>query len=654
MRLAELYARTEGDVFQIIEAPLDLSLKEVEIECPDPSMQSELEEIYDADEGIDIEEHLYQIWLASAVYGQSFPLEAYDSDGVLQWVVHLNPKYMNVGIGPSGYSLGLTNSERRWTQKAIESQIPPMAYSSFGTGWNELAIRGDDIPIRHEFCRPVRDKVHAWERYAMPSMSRAFRAINTRRIMEEMLRATMEGYRNQLWVFRVGSPERPPSVNHIQALRGQLTTMSGERTGTLVWWNAPLEVDVYAPATFDEMSGIEAWSGLTQEIFRRMGVHLRVVSGEGSTGQMGGGDAELDIRILMERNKFRRRQVMKWEYHLRMNIGRNQFKGEASAMKALRETNVRIARSTLEIEREVKEVLMPVYQAGLLSSSTMLSASGVSSYEVELQKKKEEEKDVELFGPKPTYAQETVNPDSPEKKSAVGQDGRTPDAQNPKKQVSMESSLAAQPLFDQMVSEVLSQFNAMLDGDMNAEGFVTILQGKMSVYAPQFAELGYKDAGGAGGVDEGWAAGAANFVNSFASGLQNALEGATNPEGLYWRVYLYPQELRNLAWMYGVQQAMRERGAQGWRRVLHPELSESGPCLDCIRDSAVVHPITEPFFEFHPNGVCSAQGVTFYTDFASPGIEIPVPGKVTVPERIKEIIQKIGKIGKAIIRRIRS
>lgn len=651
MKLSELYSRSEGDVFQIIEAPMDLSLKEVEIECPDTTMQSELEAIYDADEGIDIDYHLYQVWFAMSIYGQAFPLEAYDESGDLAWIIHLNPKYMNVGIGPGGFTLGLSNSEREWSQKAIQSQLPPLSYQSFAPGWNETALAGNDIPISKEFCIPVRDKAHAWERYAMPGMSRAFRAINTRRVMEEMLRATMEGYRNQLWVFKIGSPERAPSVQHLTALKGALSTMAGERTGTLVWWDAPLSVDVYAPETFDEMSGVEAWRGLTQEIFRRLGVHLRVVSGEGSTGAMGGGDPELDIRILMERTKFRRRQVMKWEYHLRMNIGRKMLGGSKSAMDTLKKTIVRVARSPLEIEREVKEVLMPVYQAGLLSSSTMLSLSGVSTYEVELQKKKDEEKDAELFGPKATYAQETVNPGAEEKKSEIGQDGRTPDAQNKKKQ--LEASFEGEPAFDELVTSVYENFEMALDGDLGISEFVATMRHQMSKYTLIFARHGYEMSGGAGVIDNEWAMGASRFINSFIGGLESDMIGSDNLESFWWRVYLYPQELRNLAHMRGVQQAMKERGARGWRRVLHPEASVDGPCMDCIRDSSIVHSITEPFFEFHPNGVCSAQGVMFYTSAIQPIMEVPVPGKITLPERIREIIEKIGEIGKVIIRRIR-
>lgn len=651
MQLCDLYARTEGDVFQLIEAPMDLCLRPVDIDCPDKGFEKALAEVYNATIGVDIDEQIYQIWLASSIYGQAFPLEIWDDNKELQWIVHLNPMSVKVGIGTGGFSYGLTNNGGRWTEEAIESQIPPMAYKSFLRDPNDAVLAGDDIKIKREYCFSVREKSLKFHRYAIPPMARAFRAISTRRIMEEMLRATMEGYRNQLWLFLVGDQDHVPSVAHINALKSAVDGMAGERTGALVWYNAPLEVKTIAPATFDQMSGTDTWMVLTQHIYRQLGVHLRVVSGESSAAGMGGGDGELDVRILLERTKFKRNQVIKWEQHLRYNIAKYMLGGSKAAMKAAGETTVSFSRSPLEIESEVKEVLMPVYSAGALSTTTLLRRIG-ENYQAELARKQDEEPNAELFGPKPTYAQQTVNPDTEETQTDNAPKGRTPDAQN-KKQM-LKARFDDDPKFAELLNTVYNSFDELVAGNVTSDDFIKALTDTIETYAKEFALDGYHDAGGAGyGPPDTWVRGSHVFVNSFVSGLKDALDSTDNPESLRWRVYLYPQEIRNLAYMYGVQWAMRERGARGWRRVLHPELSEDGPCMDCIRDSSIIHSIDEPFFEFHPNGVCSEQGVAYYTDYAEPFTEIPVPSKVTLPERIKEIIERLGKIGQAFIRRIR-
>lgn len=90
-----------------------------------------------------------------------------------------------------------------------------------------------------------------------------------------------------------------------------------------------------------------------------------------------------------------------------------------------------------------------------------------------------------------------------------------------------------------------------------------------------------------------------------------------------WRVAMYAREAHHLGMVIGQQQYFKEHGAKLWRRVLHPELSLTGPCPFCVADAELVHPIDMPFFD-HPNGVCTTQGIAFESD--SGEIEIPVPG----------------------------
>ena len=73
--------------------------------------------------------------------------------------------------------------------------------------------------------------------------------------------------------------------------------------------------------------------------------------------------------------------------------------------------------------------------------------------------------------------------------------------------------------------------------------------------------------------------------------------------------------------MLGIFQGMIERGATGWRRVLHPELSATGPCDICIADSKLIHPITVEFWD-HVWGCCSAQAAYFYKEYGV--VEIPI------------------------------
>jgi len=74
MNLAEYYCNTEGDVFQHIEAPIDITFSELEISVPDDKgLERELQDYY-GPLRLNMREVLYQIWLTTAIYGSAYPL----------------------------------------------------------------------------------------------------------------------------------------------------------------------------------------------------------------------------------------------------------------------------------------------------------------------------------------------------------------------------------------------------------------------------------------------------------------------------------------------------------------------------------------------------------------------------------------------------
>jgi len=155
---------------------------------------------------------------------------------------------------------------------------------------------------------------------------------------------------------------------------------------------------------------------------------------------------------------------------------------------------------------------------------------------------------------------------------------------------------------------------------------------------------GYQLGGGFGEPERGRIDSAIQWNNDY---LDNFVEDLlTNSEderiisGWKNRARLYAREGHKKGFMVGIFQAMEEHGARGWRRVLHPELSEAGPCDDCIADSRLTHPITTPFFD-HVWGVCSSQSVYFYRGVGP--MEIPlgfpvpyVPGEKHIVRRVRE------------------
>jgi hypothetical protein len=656
MRLAEFYIETEGDVFQTIEVPLDIALKPLEIQSPDTGFQSDLEELYN-EQNLDMLQQMYYIWLCSGIYGQAFPLLIVEKDVQDSRVVLIPPK--NVDVGRS-FSLGgglaiAAPGQEGWTKQLLEAAFPPMVYNRYRADWNEQVANGQDIVIPQSDCFPVREKSLPFQRYAVPPVYRASRALSTRRIFEEMRRATVEGYKNQLWYFRYGDPsgENMPLPEEIQFLADQVEGLYGERTGVFVW-EGRLDIQVIAPQAMDSMMANETFVGLTMEVFRKLGISLKVVSGE--RGPLGGsqarvGDMELDVSILLERVKFKISQMLRWE---RLTRARLAERMGPAAVKANAKTTVETGRISMEVERQIRERLLPAYQAGPLSIQTFLQQGGWD-WAVELQRKTEEQRYRQLFSPPASFSQMVVGPKGQSEKTVeqTPSPGRPRDQQNPE----VQGQLIFGALFDVYVGEVYGEFDRMVSGGQ-VDDFIAALKEINRQYMYDFAREGYRSVGGAFDINEKWIDGAIQFVNSYADKFGQRLEAAENLEDLRWNAYLYPQEGRHLAFMYGVQQAMRERGAKAWQRILHPELSETGPCELCIADSLVVHPIEEPFFEPHPGGVCSAQGVAFYTAQEEPLIEVPIPEKIFDAMHILSILRDLGRaMGQRIqqiVRRVRS
>ena len=658
MRLAEFYCRTEGDVFQIIELPLDIALKPLEIQSADPGFQRELEELY-SELHIDMYQQLYYIWLCSSIYGQAFPYEVWGSRPEDTKVLLLPPKNVEVGRSFSiGGSLGIRppGAKRRWTEELMMTAFPAIVYNKNVTDWNEAVANGRNLPIKPGECVPVREKSLPFQRYAIPPLSRASRALSTRRIFEEMRRATVEGHKNQLWFFKYGDAENIPLPEEIAFLADEVEGLYGERTGVLIW-DGRLEVQVIAPQAPDALMANETYMGLTLDIYGKLGVNPRIARGASVRGESTSG-IEWDIGILIERLKFKMNQMMRWERQFRNKLASRMG---PKAVEANKNTTVKFGKIDLEVQREIRERLLPAYQAGPLSVRTFLEEGGWD-YMVEVERKKEESESKELFMPPASFSQVVARPDGTVEKEVqqTAQPGRPKyDPTNDHGPVEQDIKASIQDdMFDQYVSEVYDAFDSMTDVD----DFIATLRSLNARWMVEFAQRGYKDAGGAFEIDKEWVDGAVSFVNSFTDGFAERLRPVIDdPERLAdyrWNAYLYPQEGRHVAYMYGVQWAMKEKGAKAWQRVLHPELSKTGPCELCIADSQIIHDIDEPFFEPHPNGVCGIQGIAYYMDKSELPIEVPIPGKVFDPTSILAYLRSIGK-GLAtrvqqIVRRVRS
>lgn len=400
-RLANFYYESEGDIQSALETPIQISMRDLDIRCPDPGVKRDLEEMYDVD-GLDMEEKLQAAWLSVAVFGRASPFEAYEGDE-LRGVVLLPPMYTWLGSAANQYSLMPTNGAAEWTEEALRSQLPRVLYDAVRVPEENKPL-GFRVDIPEDTVHPIRALDQIWKLYPKPPMQGAFRAIATRIIYEEMRRAVYEGFRNQLWLFLLGDAEHRPSPEMMGKLISDVDGMAGERTGSLAWWGA-LKVDVVTPKTDVIMSGGE-WALLSRDIFRRIGINERVSTGNVmGTGDGRTSDFEIDVDIMLEKYEFMRRQLLRWERGFRLRYAKRMG---ATFLKACRETEVVFSANVMELRQAIKDRLIPLFTTGALDVESLLTQAG-QNYESVRRRKEKQVGESELWSPPMTYQQGVVN-----------------------------------------------------------------------------------------------------------------------------------------------------------------------------------------------------------------------------------------------------
>ncbi len=457
MALAEYYTSTVGDVYQHIEAPIDVGMTDLIIDCPDKGVAKELEDFY-SPEMYDMWDTLSQAWMCTAIYGSAYPLEVPEANKIIL----LPPRYVWVGYyvnygtaptlspaNPSPYGLNPPDGHSEWTRELVETTVMPMSYNTFGAYVNEQILKTWGLPLDPELLHPIRAKAMSWQRYPLPPLARAFNSISSRIVLQEAIRATIEGIKNQLWVFHLGDKDYRPTPKEVAKFTSLVMGSSGDRTGSLVWTD-PFKVEQHTPQNIDAIMANETMQIFTLNVFRDMGSNLRLSTGNGlMVGRTDGASMQVDLSLWLKRLEWPRLSVLRWEHEFRKRLAQRQ--NSPAWIKANDKTTVRFSKSLLEVGELIKMELLPLYSIGSMSTQTLLKRSGYN-YSAELANKKAEAANDQLFQPRSTFAQTTVNPDTPETKTESTSTGRPTDTgEKPKPDVE-----AAVPTWDETKKQLIT------------------------------------------------------------------------------------------------------------------------------------------------------------------------------------------------------
>ena len=222
-----------------------------------------------------------------------------------------------------------------------------------------------------------------YEKRPTPFISGAFRPLLLKRRLREMDLAAAEGTINSLMVVKVGNDLYPATRKQLEAVASLFAT--GAKSYQL-FWNHTIDIDVIT-ADLSALSD-EKYRQVNKDILSSLGMPSVLING----GEEGGrfANAWASIVALMERLENGRRQVKRWM--------------ESEYLRIAEENNIRevptveFERMNLREEKVYKNILMALYDRGLLDAESLLEDSGYE-YDQIKSRKKEQSKDKKIFAP---------------------------------------------------------------------------------------------------------------------------------------------------------------------------------------------------------------------------------------------------------------
>lgn len=441
-RLCEYYWTVEGDVRQTIETPMDLAVRPLTFAHKDKGVVRTFTELYGPNY-LDMDTVIPDMWLSLELYGSAYPMEIWSlrvpdrlrlnamCRGELtplvshpQQITCLNPKYIYVGKQPFSGSNSLMlsptdNATKEFRQQILDLRVPPMSYNALSYDIHEYLVWSWNIPLDNNCVTQLRDKANNFIRYPWPSLMSCFRTISTRQVLEEMVRATIEGTKNQLWAFLLGNEDKPATAQEIQALQNTVAGLAGLRTGHIVW-RGNLRVEIYAPVV-DSLMSNDKWTLLTDHLYRQRGISKKVVAGD---SEQPVGSDDVDVKVLIERLKYKRNQIQKWLDAFTRKVA--ILSGDPALIKLARDGDlprIKMSDFGINVQDQIKNQITPLYQAGLLSPQTALQQAGYD-HDQELANQLSANK--EAFQPPPTFAQTSTNAQGDTKTATSQRTGNKP------------------------------------------------------------------------------------------------------------------------------------------------------------------------------------------------------------------------------------
>lgn len=347
--------------------------------------------------------------------------------------------------------LSLNNSVVSMNSK--EETMNFMQYVPDGVGSNAINSEGKLKLDPERFSRITRKK-QPYERYASPFLERIFESVLFKQKLKLLDMSMVEGMVNQLVTVTVGNDEYPAGDEDLQAIAELFNTPNKAYT---VFWNHTLDVKFHKPEGLETLHA-DKYKQVNDDILSGLGINRTLIDGGGSSrSSMSNG--WVSTLSLIERLDNTRYKVIDWlESEYRRIADENGFDAFPKAV---------FNRMNLRDDTYIRDVLLAMYDRGLLDEENILSETGYD-YKSIIETKKRNEKFNDLFLPpeQPFQGGNTGpndgKPNGPNNKpmkerntSPTQNDGNTPKAKG-----SMAMAYSSQ-LQEEYVTELADSYNSI-------------------------------------------------------------------------------------------------------------------------------------------------------------------------------------------------
>ncbi|WP_336784154.1 phage minor head protein [Paenibacillus illinoisensis] len=239
--------------------------------------------------------------------------------------------------------------------------------------------------LNPDYTSRITRKKMDYERYASPFLERIFEPVMFKSKLRLMDMSTIEGLVNQLVTVTVGDKDYPATDEDLKAIAELFQTPNKAYT---VFWNHTLKVQFHKPEGLDTLTA-DKYKQVNEDILSGLGVSRILLDG-GNGSQSNTSSSWISMLSFIERLDNARAKVKHWlESEYKRIADENGFKTYP---------RVRFNKMNLREDTYIRDVLLAMYDRGLIDEEDILTEVGRDFHSV-VDMKKRNERTKDLFLP---------------------------------------------------------------------------------------------------------------------------------------------------------------------------------------------------------------------------------------------------------------